>query len=163
MAPKKTPPTAAAGAESSPSKFTWTPESELRLLYLSSIPRSIGAREHAEIAAVLGATPGAVRNRVWKIKVDHKKAYEDAGLVVPGAEGVSKIGGRSVEDGGPVKKGGKKRAADGEVEGERKKRGKVVKDEGGGGDEEEDEEERKVGVKTEVDDEDDNGHEQEYA
>ncbi|KAF2654735.1 hypothetical protein K491DRAFT_758726 [Lophiostoma macrostomum CBS 122681] len=70
---------------------------------LSMIPRSIGAKEHAEYAKLLGApTPGSIRNRVNKLRAEYRKAYEELGLAIPGADSVSKIAGDG--EGTPKKK-----------------------------------------------------------
>ncbi|KAF2263927.1 hypothetical protein CC78DRAFT_581048 [Lojkania enalia] len=96
MPPKKKTAASTGSDEAGDKSFRWTAEYDLKLLYLLSIPRTIGAKEHVEIAVTIpGATPGGVRNRAWKIKVDHKRAYEEAGISMPGGSSVSRVASKS--------------------------------------------------------------------
>ncbi|KAF2715023.1 hypothetical protein K504DRAFT_529264 [Pleomassaria siparia CBS 279.74] len=90
MPPKKS---TKAGSENEGSKgqgFKWTPEADLQLLYLMTVPRGATKEEQERIGVMLGVSAGAVRNRATTIKAAHRKAYEEAGWEIPGTTVPSK-------------------------------------------------------------------------
>ncbi|KAF2275174.1 uncharacterized protein EI97DRAFT_79040 [Westerdykella ornata] len=98
--------------------FTWTPELHQKLTLLVFQPRTVTVAEYETLAKLIGniaggpaPTPGAIRNRLDKIRNEQRAVYGEAGLTYPGGGGGSMPAGTPTKTKVPGSGNGKKRGA----------------------------------------------------